>query len=164
MKRILTLNLLLAAFTFMGFAQADAVVAPNASGAVIEFESKEMDYGLIENASDGQRVFNFTNTGTEDLIITTCKGSCGCTVPQCPREAFAPGESGTISVKYDTKRTGRFTKTVTVNTNAANSPVTLVIKGEVKAPVTDEMGDAGPVKKAPVSPTMQAQPGITSPK
>ncbi len=102
--------------------------------ATIDFESKVVDYGTIENKSDGARKFVFKNNGTESLIIKNAKGSCGCTVPTWPREPIAPGASGEIGVKYDTKRVGKFTKTITLTTNADKKPVILTIKGEVNPP------------------------------
>lgn len=105
--------------------------------ATIDFESKVIDYGLIENKSDGARKFIFKNNGTEPLIIKNAKGSCGCTVPTWPREPIAPGSTGEIGVKYDTKRTGKFTKTITLTTNAGKAPVILTIKGEVNPPPKD---------------------------
>ena len=61
-------------------------------------------------------------------------GSCGCTVPDAPKEPIAPGAKAVIKVKYDTNRVGPFTKTVTVTSNASATPKTLTIKGDVKAP------------------------------
>lgn len=109
-----------------------------AKGAVITFENNVLDYGTIEHNADGNREFKFTNTGTEDLIIQQCQGSCGCTVPECPRDVYAPGESGIIKVKYATNRVGNFSKSITVNSNATNTPVTLTIKGNVLAPAEEE--------------------------
>ena len=107
--------------------------------ATIDFESKVIDYGTIENKSDGARKFVFKNNGSEPLVIKNAKGSCGCTVPTWPREPIAPGATGEIGVKYDTKRVGRFTKTITLTTNADKKPVILTIKGEVKpAPKADQ--------------------------
>jgi hypothetical protein len=104
---------------------------PLAKGPVITFESLVMDYGTIAHNADGYREFKFKNTGKEDLLISTCAGSCGCTVPECPKEVIAPGKSGVIKVKYATNRVGQFTKTVTVNSNATNGTITLTIMGNV---------------------------------
>jgi len=105
--------------------------------ATIDFETKVVDYGLIENKSDGARKFVFKNNGTDPLIIKNAKGSCGCTVPTWPREPIAPGATGEIGVQYDTKRVGKFTKTITLTTNAGKAPVILTIKGEVSPPPKD---------------------------
>jgi hypothetical protein len=107
------------------------------ANSTIDFESKVVDYGIIDNKSDGARKFVFKNNGTEPLIIKNAKGSCGCTVPTWPREPIAPGSIGEIGVKYDTKRVGKFTKTITLTTNADKAPVILTIKGEVNPPPKD---------------------------
>lgn len=110
-------------------------VADTKDGAKIEFESETIDYGTIENNADGNREFKFKNTGNAPLVITTAKGSCGCTVPTWPKEAIAPGQSSVIKVHYDTKRTGAFSKSVTLISNAVNTPSKVIhIKGSVNAP------------------------------
>ena len=128
------------------------VESSDMSDATIDFESKVVDYGVIENKSDGARKFVFTNNGTEPLVIKNAKGSCGCTVPTWPREPIAPGATGEIGVNYDTKRVGKFTKTITLTTNADKKPVILTIKGEVnpapKDPQTPEKRSTGaPLEK-----------------
>ena len=101
--------------------------------AKIEFKTETVDYGEIAKGSDGVRVFEFTNTGDEPLIISDVKSSCGCTVPSKPKGPIAPGASSTISVKYDTKRVGPIRKTVTVYSNASQAIKSLKIKGKVLA-------------------------------
>lgn len=108
------------------------------SQAVMTFDNTTVDYGLVEKGADPLRKFPFKNTGNEPLIIKNAKGSCGCTVPTYPKEPVMPGETGVIEVRYDTQRTGPFTKTVTVTTNEAVDTKTLTIKGEVKVPATQE--------------------------
>ena len=88
--------------------------------AKIEFKSETIDYGTIEKGSDGVRVFEFTNTGDEPLIISKVSSSCGCTIPKKPKDPIMPGKTGEIEVKYDTKRTGFIRKTITVTSNATN--------------------------------------------
>ncbi len=99
--------------------------------AKIEFKSETIDYGQIAKGSDGVRVFEFTNTGNEELVISDVKSSCGCTVPEKPKDPIAPGKTGEIKVKYDTKRVGPIRKTVTVYSNAAEPIKALKIKGEI---------------------------------
>ncbi len=102
------------------------------------FEVTTVDYGTIEKGSEKMRKFKFTNTGNEPLIIKSAKGSCGCVVPNYPQEPIMPGESANIDVNYDTNRVGNFNKTVTLTTNETEATHTLTIKGEVKAPPTQE--------------------------
>ncbi len=123
---------LIATFSIL-FVAVLGIVAQQASGPEITFESKVIDYGTIEQHSNGVREFHFTNTGSAPLIIQHAKGSCGCTVPSYDKEPVMPGESGTIKVKYATNRLGVFQKTVTLTTNATTPTVVLTIKGNVLA-------------------------------
>jgi len=107
-------------------------VANTKDGAKIEFETETIDYGTIAHNADGNREFKFTNTGNSPLVISNAKGSCGCTVPTWPKEAIAPGASAVITVKYATNRVGAFSKSVTLTSNAVNSPTKIIrIKGTV---------------------------------
>ena len=134
---------------------AAVVAAPAAArlkGAVAQFAKVEIDYGKIEQGSDPLRKFSFTNIGDEPLVISNAQGSCGCTVPTFPKEPIMPGQTATIDVRYDTQRTGPFSKSVTLTTNEANPTRVLSIKGDVNTP---------PAQAAPV-PT--AAPNGLSPK
>jgi len=132
MKKLLfTLSLLFSAFIGMNGLLAQAAVE---SGAKIEFKKETHDYSTIDQYADGTCEFTFTNTGNEPLVISNAKGSCGCTVPSWPKEPIAPGATGTIKVKYDTKRVGIIGKSVTLQSNAINDPAkTIRIKGNVVA-------------------------------
>lgn len=101
------------------------------SQAKIEFKSETIDYGTIEKGSNGVRVFEFTNTGDEPLIISKVSSSCGCTIPKKPEDPILPGKTGQIEVKYDTNRVNPIRKTITVISNAETPTVALKIKGEV---------------------------------
>lgn len=137
MKQFLTLLAFVVFGTFVANAQKPA------GGPVMTLENTTVDYGVIEKGADPIRIFKFTNTGNEPLIIKTAKGSCGCTVPTYPQEPIMPGEANKIEVRYDTQRVGAFTKTVTLTTNEGEATRTLTIKGEVKAPATQENVPAG---------------------
>jgi hypothetical protein len=102
--------------------------------AKIEFKTDTIDYGTIEKGADGVRVFEFTNTGNAPLIISDVKSTCGCTVPKKPDGPIMPGQTGEISVKYDTNRVNPIRKTITVTSNADTPTVSLKIKGEVIDP------------------------------
>lgn len=140
--------LLLAALTIVGVSGANAqtskstapkttsqiatkVVPAKVDGPGIVFNDKTIDYGVIQQHSDGAREFKFTNNGNKPLIISNVVGSCGCTVPSKPKEPIMPGETGVIGVKYATDRLGIFSKTVTVTTNNSTEPIILTIKGNV---------------------------------
>ena len=130
----------------------DVPVQEDKANATIDFESKVVDYGTIEHNANGVRKFVFTNNGTEPLIIKKAKGSCGCTVPTWSREPIAPGATSEIGVKYATTRVGKFTKTITLTTNADKKPVILTIKGEVNPPpketgVPEKKTEGSPLEK-----------------
>ena len=101
--------------------------------AIIKFKTEIVDYGTITQNSDGTRLFSFTNTGDAPLLITKVKTSCGCTVPSYSKDPIMPGASGELSIKYDTKRLGAFTKTITVTSNAEGGNKILKIKGNIVA-------------------------------
>jgi len=104
-----------------------------ASLADIKLDKTTHDYGNIKQGDNGECEFKFINNGKEPLVITNCQGSCGCTVPQCPKEPILPGKSSVIKVKYDTQRVGGIYKTVTVNSNAKSGNIILTIKGNIDA-------------------------------
>ena len=101
-------------------------------GPQINFKTMTIDYGTIENNSNGERIFIFSNSGNAPLIIKNVQSSCGCTVPKKPKGPIAPGESSEIIVRYDTNRRGPFRKTITITTNVKVNPIlALKIKGIV---------------------------------
>lgn len=85
----------------------------------IVFESEFHDFGEITEGMVVKHTFTFTNEGEGPLIISNAQGSCGCTVPDWPRQPIAPGESADINVSFNsTGRAGKQDKRVTLTTNA----------------------------------------------
>ena len=113
--------------------------SPNAP--IIKFEKTVYDYGNIRKNSDGSCEFIFTNEGKEPLIISNARASCGCTVPEWPKEPILPGKSAKIKVQYATSRVGSFNKNITIISNAKNEYVVLTIKGNV-----EDIDETTPVK------------------
>ncbi len=114
--------------------QPQAQALPSVPKTGINFATPKKDFGKVLSTSSNEHTFVFTNTGTEPLIITNAKGSCGCTVPQWPKEPIAPGDKGEIKVVYKPNgQSGLQTKqvTVTANTNPANTILT--ITGDIQA-------------------------------
>ena len=129
---------------------ATPTVAPT-SLADISFEKMVHDYGTLIQGGNGECEFKFKNTGKEPLIITNCQGSCGCTVPQCPKDPILPGKSGVIKVKYDSNRVGPISKSVSVQSNAKSGVQTLQIKGNIEAkPVEEAFPANAPATGAPL--------------
>lgn len=127
-------NVILALFVALfGFATSAQEVALE-KGPKISFNKDVHDYGEMEQGGDPYCEFEFTNNGSEPLIISNAKGSCGCTVPEWPKEPVMPGKTAIMKVRYDTKRVGPINKSVTITSNAIDNPTTVLrIKGTVKA-------------------------------
>ena len=98
----------------------------------IKFEETTHDFGEIKQNVEVQTSFNFKNTGKVPLVITNATSSCGCTVPEYPKEAIAPGESGAIKVVYNGSGKDAISKTVTLTTNTEQGTELLTIKAFVK--------------------------------
>ena len=123
---------------------ADANEAdPNVPKTTMEFDNMTHDFGTIDEGDNVEHVFKFKNSGDEPLIINSAKGSCGCTVPEWPKEPVAPGGEGEIKVVFNSKgKKNKQTKTVTINANTDPNPTRLTIKADV-TPAEGEAADAG---------------------
>jgi hypothetical protein len=117
---------------YTAFAQ-DATPKPadNPNAPVITFEKTTHDYGTVTKGGDGTCEFKFKNNGIEPLILSNVTSSCGCTVPEWPREPILKGKSAAIKVKYDTNRVGPINKTITVLSNAKVASIQLHIIGNI---------------------------------
>lgn len=156
MKRIILLTITLFITALIVDAQAinkGEKTPENPNAPYIKFEKTVHDYGTIYQNSDGTCEFIFKNTGKEPLILSRPKSSCGCTVPTWPKQPILPGKSDVIKVTYATKRVGPINKTVTIYSNASNSPVIIRIKGKVIKqpseimPTKDTQDGATPINK-----------------
>lgn len=97
----------------------------------ITFTSELIERPAVKYDSQELFVFEFKNTGKTPILIQNVQTSCGCTTANKPEAPIQPGKKGQISVKYDTKRVGDFTKTITVTTNVQTEPIVLTIRGKV---------------------------------
>lgn len=103
------------------------------NGAAISFEKNSYDFGQIKEGEKVAHEFKFSNNGSVPLIISNATATCGCTVPEYPKEPIAPGSAGLIKVVFNSEgKVGMQNKVVTITTNA-NPPTTeLYLTGEVK--------------------------------
>jgi len=105
--------------------------------AKMEFEESEYNFGTVQDGEVVEHVYKFKNTGTEALVITSAKGSCGCTAPDWPKEPILPGENGEIKVKFDSKGKGakggkKERKNVTIFANTNPGQTKIFIAGTVE--------------------------------
>ena len=106
--------------------------APAGPTTTMSFDNLEYDYGTITSGEKVQYAYKFKNTGSEPLIISNAKGSCGCTVPEWPKEPIAPGASSEILVQFDSSnKSGNQSKRVTLTSNTNPAQTFLTIKGVV---------------------------------
>ena len=106
---------------------------PTGPTTSVQFDQMEVNWGKIKEGDIKEHTFTFTNTGSNDLIISNAKGSCGCTVPYYPTEPIAPGAKGEIKVSFDSKgKSGVQQKQVTITANTDPSITTLNISSEVE--------------------------------
>ncbi len=105
---------------------------PTGPTTTIQFEETDFDFGTVTDGEKVKHTYKFKNTGNEPLIISSAKGSCGCTVPKWPTDPIAPGGTGQIDVEFDSKgKPGKQTKRVTVTANTVPAQSFLNISGMV---------------------------------
>ena len=98
----------------------------------LTFSKTEYDFGTINEGEEVETTFDFKNTGKSALIITDASSTCGCTVPEYPKEPIPVGGTGSIKVKFNsTNRPGQNNKTVTLKTNTAKGKETVLIRTNV---------------------------------
>ena len=107
---------------------------PEGPIAEIMFEETTFDFGVVQSGDIVTHVYTFTNTSDVPLILTNAKGSCGCTVPQWPRQPIAPGETASITVEFNSKnKRGKRNQKVTITANT-NPPQTFIyLTGDVES-------------------------------
>jgi hypothetical protein len=102
--------------------------------AIIDFDKSEYDFGTITDGDVVEGTFTISNKGKTDLVITSAKATCGCTVPSWPKEAIKPGESADLSFTFNSRgKTGKQSKSITLQTNTEKVTETLRITGMVLA-------------------------------
>ena len=102
--------------------------------AEITFDRIFHDFGEIQEGDIVEAVFEFTNTGKNDLLISHAVGSCGCTIPNYPRNIpIKPGESGEIEINFDSSNMPNLqSKLIKVFANVPSGSVFLRIQALVE--------------------------------
>lgn len=109
------------------------------NGPKIVFEETVFDFDTIVQDGPGEHVFRFSNKGNTPLLITSAFSSCGCVVPEWPKEPISPNSESCVKVKYNTNKIGSFTKVIVVKSNDPASPKTVLrINGVVKEPPKEQ--------------------------
>lgn len=132
---------------------------PATPTAKFKFDSKEHNFGTIVVGTKVEHDFYFTNTGEVPMIITDANSTCGCTIPEIPKEPTPPGARGKIKVTFDsTGKIGMQDKHVTITANTYPKNTVIHMKGLA---LTENMM---PTKKATTaSPSPYSSPKLTEP-
>jgi len=156
MKRIAILCFIMIAGIQYLAAQGQPVQAATPAEKTYAWNETTHDFGLIKQNDPTVVTFTVKNSGTNPLIITNARSSCGCTVAEFTKEPIKPNETGIVKATYNSARVGAFTKTVTVTFDGMATPDVLTIKGNVEgtptppptppAPKPAE-GEAAPINK-----------------
>ncbi|MGB3619235.1 MAG: DUF1573 domain-containing protein [Catalinimonas sp.] len=131
MKRLIFVFTLLFAARLSAQEATVATTVSFAPQAAVAWEAPDHDFGTVEQHRPVTYAFAFTNTGQLPLVITSVRGSCGCTAVSQVKAPVAPGETGTITATYNAARAGAFHKTVTVQANTTEGSHVLHLRGEV---------------------------------
>ncbi len=109
------------------------VAAPTGPTTNVAFaDNGVFEFGTVTEGEIVTHTFSFENTGSEPLIITDAKGSCGCTVPSKPTAPIAPGDSGEITVQFNSKnKQGPRNQKVTITANTNPAQTFLYLSGTV---------------------------------
>jgi hypothetical protein len=101
----------------------------------IQMDEDSFDFGEMQQGESVTHDFILKNIGDANLIISTAKGSCGCTVPEWPKEPIAEGEEAIIKVTFNSAgKSGKQNKRVTLVTNAIPNTKVITITGNVIVP------------------------------
>ena len=96
----------------------NVVMVPAGPATTIQYDQPVFDFGTIDEGEIVKHAYKFKNTGSEPLVISNAKGSCGCTVPTWPKEPVPPGGEAVINVEFNSKgKPGPQSKRVTVTAN-----------------------------------------------
>ena len=113
--------------TASGLSQKEAEKMP-----VITFENTTYDFGEVVEGERLTYAFKFKNTGKSNLIIYSSEATCGCTTSQPPKAPVRPGESGEITVTFDSKgQKGSVQKRILVAANTYPAETILTIEANV---------------------------------
>ncbi|MFM7233794.1 MAG: DUF1573 domain-containing protein [Flavobacteriales bacterium] len=121
-----------------GAQNEDGALSKGRPKTVMTIDKEEHDFGTIKQGDQVECSFKITNSGTEPLIVEEAHGSCGCTVPDYPKDPIPVGESRDMKVKFNsTGKKGKQAKTVTITANTEPIQKIVTIRAEVDAPETE---------------------------
>ena len=119
------------------------VIASAADAPVMTFTEMSHDFGTIKEGEVVNHTFAFKNTGKAPLVIESASSTCGCTVPEVPKEPVAPGAEGKISVQFNSAGKGGTQQMKVISIKANTQPE--ITQVNIKANVAASAGAYGPL-------------------
>ena len=123
MKKILFLA---SAFVF-----SIALMAQQKADDVIKLNTEKHDFGKIKQNVPVIYFFEIRNTSDKPVVVENAWGSCGCTIPEVPKEPIMPGSSTKMKVQYSAAALAAFEKDVYIKLAGIEAPKVVKITGEV---------------------------------
>lgn len=91
------------------------------------------DFGKIKKGDKVEHTYDVKNTGTNPLIISAVKPGCGCTAPEFTKEPILPGQSGKITLSFDSSSfDGLVNKQAEVYANVDKAPITITFSADIQ--------------------------------
>ena len=135
-------SVLFVCFLGTAFAQEPAVFEEPKNGPKIVFSEERHEFGDITQGDVIEHVFEFTNSGNAPLVLQDVKTTCGCTVPDYPKEPIAAGAESVIKVRFNTKgKSGRNKKPINITANTWPVVSTVHIDGTVQKDESKQAAD-----------------------
>jgi hypothetical protein len=102
--------------------------------AKMTFSEASFNFGKAKAGDVVKHTFLFKNTGNVPLLIRNARSSCGCTVPEFPKDPIPVGGTGEINVKFNTAgKSGRERKPIIITANTYPTEKEYVfIEGDVE--------------------------------
>jgi len=121
----------LSLFAFLFVLVASAQQTRQNTEGLIKLSTENHDFGKIKQGTPVSYYFELTNVSQMPLVIENATSTCGCTVPEYPKDPIAPGETIKMKVQYNAASPGHFEKDVFVKFAGVTEPKKLHIKGDV---------------------------------
>ena len=118
---------------------APAQTIPDSEKPVLVFEDTLYRFGTVKEGEEVTHSFPFTNSGKSDLLISNASASCGCTVPEWPKEPVPPGGKGVIKATFNSEgKQGKQSKKIVITANTKPELTEVWLEGDViPKPKTD---------------------------
>jgi uncharacterized cupredoxin-like copper-binding protein len=87
----------------------------------------------IKEGDKARHTYTVENVGDKPLMIANVQVSCGCTAPEFVKETIAPGESGEITLEFNSAgKPGNQRKNALIVCNAKNAPYSIGFEIDVE--------------------------------